>query len=61
MSSKTEMLKDKRLLSTEDITVQTKDGRLPTLIKLLRNQPQDLTKNMVSTSTDHSISDQDSQ
>jgi hypothetical protein len=61
MFTETKTEKDKRLLSTEDITVQTKGGRLPILIKHQRNQPVDSIKNTVSTSEEHSISDQDFQ
>jgi hypothetical protein len=61
MFTETKTEKDKRLLSTEDITVPIKGGRLPILIKHQRNQLVDSIKNTVSTSEEHSISDQDFQ
>jgi hypothetical protein len=46
--------KDKLVLSTRDMVVPTKDGRLSILTKLLMSQLKDLTKNSVCTSVDHS-------
>jgi len=53
--------KVKQLSSGIDMEVQIKDGELSILIKLIKNQPQDLTKSSVSSSTDHSFSDLDCQ
>jgi hypothetical protein len=61
MSIKERMLKDKKSLSTRNITELTRDGELFILIKLLRNQKPDIIQNSDSISTDHSTSDQDSQ
>jgi hypothetical protein len=61
MFSKERMLKDKRLLSGRDIMVLTKDGELSILTKLPRKEEVDSTLNTDSTSTELSISDQDSQ
>jgi hypothetical protein len=41
--------KDKLVLSTRDMVVPTKDGRLSILTKLLMSQLKDLTKNSVCT------------
>jgi hypothetical protein len=55
------MSKDKRLSYIEDTTVQTKDGRSSTSIKLPKNQPADLTESSDFTLTELSISDHDYQ
>jgi hypothetical protein len=57
----TEMKKQERSLSGEDTMVQTRDGQLSILIRLLRNKLLDTPKNGATISADHSISDQDFQ
>jgi hypothetical protein len=52
--TETEMKKEERSLSGEDITVTTRDGRLSILIRLPRNQLLDTAKNGVCISTDSS-------
>jgi hypothetical protein len=61
MFTETKTKKDKRLLSGENTTVQTKDGSLSMLINQERKELPDTTENMVCISTDYSTSDQDSQ
>jgi len=59
------MMKVKLLLSTTEmetiLTMPTRDGRLSILTKHLRLEPRDSTRNSVSISTDHSISDPECQ
>ena len=57
--SKTRMLKDKKLLLIQEPMDGTRDGELSILINLSRKEHLDMIKNMDSTSTDFSISDQD--
>jgi len=54
MLSETRMSKVKQFRSITDIMVQTKDGRSFTLTRRQRLKQRDLTKNLDSTSTDHS-------
>jgi hypothetical protein len=61
MSTKTRILKDKRLLYGRDIMVGTKDGESSILTKQPRKEHQDSIKSMDCTSTDHSSSDPDFQ
>jgi hypothetical protein len=55
------MKKVKQLLCMVITVRSTSNGPLPMLIKLKKMRPRVLTKNTVSISTDHSISDQDFQ
>jgi hypothetical protein len=57
----TKMLKANQLLSGRDMEAETRDGQSPTLTKLLRKPRRVLTPTSDSISTDHSISDPDSQ
>jgi len=59
MYSKERTKKCKRSKFMVDIMVLTRDGRFYMLTKEQRMQQRDSTKSMASTSTDHSISDQD--
>jgi hypothetical protein len=60
---KTKKAKQSELLIEMVLKVElsTRDGRSSILTKLLRLELRDSTKNSASTSTDHSILDQDSQ
>jgi len=58
MLIKPRMRKLVRLLSTRTLVQLTRDGMSSILIKLERMRLRDLMKNSVSTSTDHSTSDQ---
>jgi len=58
MSMVPRMRKPERLLLTRTMVESTRDGMLSILIKLPRMRLRDLMKNSVSTSTDHSTSDQ---
>jgi hypothetical protein len=51
--------KEETSLPGEDTMVTTRDGRLSTLTKPLRNQLKVSTRSMECTSTDHSILSQD--
>jgi hypothetical protein len=51
--------KVKRLSSGADTTKPTRDGELSTLTEQRRDQPRDFPETSVSTSTDHSTSDQE--
>jgi len=53
------MLRDKLSEYSKTATVSTKDGESFILTKLKKLKPRDSTKSLASTSTDHSISDQD--
>jgi hypothetical protein len=55
------ILKDKEFGHGIDTTKLTRDGELSMLTKLRRKEEVDSTLNMVSISTEHSTSDQDSQ
>jgi hypothetical protein len=55
------MLKDKKLESKTILEEAIKDGQLFILIKLKRIELRASTKSLVSTSIDHSISDQECQ
>jgi hypothetical protein len=55
------ILKDKEFGHGIDTTKLTRDGELSMLTKLRKKEEVDSTLNMVSISTEHSISDQDSQ
>jgi hypothetical protein len=59
MSTKTRILKVKRLLSGRDIMAGTRDGESCILTNQRRKDRVDLTENTDCISTDHSISDQD--
>jgi hypothetical protein len=59
--SKTRMLKDKNVLSTQGPITGTRDGELSILINLSRKELRDMTVSMDSISIDSSTSDQDSQ
>jgi len=61
MYQEEKMLKLNQLLLTRATTERTRDGKLFMLIKLKNSRPRDSTKNLASTSTDHSISDQECQ
>jgi hypothetical protein len=61
MFTETKIKKDKRLLSGENTTVQTKDGLLSMLINQERKELLDTAENGVCISTDYSTSDLDSQ
>jgi hypothetical protein len=61
MSLETKIEKDKTFIFGRDMVVETRDGVLSILTKLLRKEVRDGTVNMDSISTDHSTSDQDSQ
>jgi hypothetical protein len=61
MFIRTRILKDKRSLSGKDIMAGTKDGELSMLTNKVKKKHLDMMDHLDSTSTDHSISDQDSQ
>jgi hypothetical protein len=62
MFTEVKMKKEERSSSGENTMVTTRDGESSTPIQRVpRKLPQDSTKNGVSISTEHSISDQDSQ
>jgi hypothetical protein len=54
MSQEPRIKKVSQSLSGEDIREPTRDGRSSILTSQRMNQPRDSTKNLVSTSTDHS-------
>jgi len=61
MYQEEKMLKLNQLLLTRATMERTRDGKLFMLIRLINSRPRDSTKNLASTSTDHSISDQECQ
>jgi DNA-binding transcriptional regulator YiaG len=61
MLAETKMLKDNQSLFTRDMVVLTRDGRSSILIRLKMSKMKDMKRTSDSTSTDHSISDQDFQ
>jgi len=61
MSQEERILKDKQFGHGRSMVEPTRDGKFFILTKHQRFQRKDSTKNSDSTSTDHSISDQDFQ
>jgi hypothetical protein len=61
MSMEEKMRKEDKSLSGTSMERPTRDGRSSILTKQIKNKKRDLMMTSVSTSTDHSISDQDFQ